>query len=356
MTTSSKSLGGAVLAVLLLHGSSHGQYACDVSANCPPVNITLQPKNIVVKGCRDEENDCEKKGCWLLHKCKSKSSSAPSASPAMFMTPIVYSPAAIPFPTQTVIHSTQNTVAPTSARMNAMLAAQQAEVALAELEAERAAQRALAAATDETIRRIQDRLGKLRSDDNDSTKPTTGNVDLSGVLAELKKLQDGQEELRGRLINSAGVNQAIGERLVKVEEELRGRVINEAGANQAIGERLVQVSERLNALNQRINEDFDPSEGRVTKKIQEILDRQPKDRTENRTNNEEPPSSPPTNSPAPATPPQPAHPPAGAAEPGQASTPRLNSPSAERTVLENVEVRPGAVHVTIEPLDILSPR
>ena len=52
-------------------------------------------------------------------------------------------------------------------------------------------------------------------------------VDLSGVTAALSRIETGQADLRGRLINNAGISRAIGEKLVDIDSAIgpQGRIL-----------------------------------------------------------------------------------------------------------------------------------
>ena len=70
---------------------------------------------------------------------------------------------------------------------------------------------------------------------------------LSEIKSGLQKLSEGQEDLKGRLINNAGIGQAIGERLVQVDEKI-DKIASAVGTNEQLAENTKAIKELVELM------------------------------------------------------------------------------------------------------------
>ena len=93
---------------------------------------------------------------------------------------------------------------------------------------------------------IRDAFGSRNGDSTGSSgSSSSSNADLTAIRATLAELKEGQADLRGRLINNAGISQAIGEQLVKTDARVQV-LQGVSGANGVLVQELAQINKTLN--------------------------------------------------------------------------------------------------------------
>lgn len=156
--------------------------ACDVK--CPPINVTICPKNLVVeKDCCEEKSSCLSK-LFCKKKCQRDASSR-SAGAMSIVT--VAQPMALNFQPQAANFQSFNVQSNSSieiSNMASLRAAHDMEAAVVRYNAVRAAEAAAAKATADAFGRIRQRM---ESGGDNNVAPPPADAELSKKLDQVSK-------------------------------------------------------------------------------------------------------------------------------------------------------------------------